>query len=116
MPRYNALNRINVNLEAAGICAVCGQRLSVCEHATPEQAERTRQMDAAIDTEYAMRSQYALAAAMITDVAPRLELALSIISDLELDGSLPSRVELGCACGCSRCPALDGLGKNNKLE
>ena len=46
MNGYNGLNYYKIDLAAIGICPICGRRLSVCDHATPEEKIKWRADDA----------------------------------------------------------------------
>jgi hypothetical protein len=58
--KYNGLNSIKIDLADCGICAQCGRRLSdpACIHATPEQIQRTQEIDAQIDADFEARKTY----------------------------------------------------------
>ena len=60
MTKYNSLGDIEVDLSKSGICGTCGRRLTdaACGHATPEQIEYTRRMDADIDADFEARKAY----------------------------------------------------------
>jgi len=51
--KYNGLNSVKTDLAKAGICELCGYRLSnpLCTHATPEQIKYTQELDAQIDAQ-----------------------------------------------------------------
>lgn len=60
MPRrYNGLNSLDVELAKCGICEQCGRRFTdpLCTHATPDQIEYTRQLDARWDAEERARQE-----------------------------------------------------------